>query len=164
MLNPIILNLLHSRDYDGLIELSRKDRSVLRHLISLTNGKNDLARSATEAIGKITSSMPPYEARKIIQRILWMMRDESGGSCWGGPEILGEIVRGACEPFMDIIPVIASFHEEDFFRAGVLRALGRLAEVRTDLIMPYAEIIKGYAGDPDPEVRGNAIYALKALG
>ncbi len=163
LLKPAIINLLGIEDYSGIIELSKKNRSALRTLISLTNEETDISRKAIEAIGKITSTMFPDEARKVIQRILWMMRAESGSSLRSGPEIIGEIVRANPEPFADIVPIIASFHGEEFFIVGVLRAMGRLAEVMPEMITPFKGIILGYAEDPDPEVRENALYALRLL-
>jgi len=126
-LKPVISDLLRARDYRGLIRVSKKDRSVMRHLLALTYEKKALlSRRAIKAIGRITAEMSPEAGRRVIQRVLWMMRDDSGGSMWSGPEILGEIVRGNPEAFEDIVPIIASFHEEEFFRAGVLRALKRI--------------------------------------
>ena len=132
------MNLLRSGDHAGLIGLSKKDRSVMRILLALTYDKKALlSRRAIEAIGEITSSMPPEEARQVIQRVLWMMREESGGCAWSGPEILGEIVRGNPKPFEDIVPIIASFYEEEIFKSGVIRALERIAEVRPGLARPH---------------------------
>ncbi|MDP2168669.1 MAG: HEAT repeat domain-containing protein [Thermodesulfovibrionales bacterium] len=160
-----ITALLKQSDFDGLILTAGKDRAVLRHLISLTYDRGDvLCRRAVEAIGMVTAAMPHEEARKAAQRVLWMMRDESGGSAWSGPDILGEIVRGNPEPMLDIVPIIASFHEEDIFRPGVLKALGRIAEVRPEMVRPLREMIEAYASHDDPLVRGNAVYALGTLG
>jgi|Deesub1362A_J573_1020465.scaffolds.fasta_scaffold00268_44 hypothetical protein len=159
-----ITELLRKADYEGIIELSKKKSSVIRHLLALTYDKSDvLTWKAIEAIGKVTASIPPEKARNIIQRVLWMMREESGGNAWSGAEVLGEIIRNNPEQFKDIVPVVVSFHEEDIFRAGVLRAMARIGQTRADLIKPFTDLLLSYADYHEPSVRGYALLALSSL-
>ncbi len=119
---------------------------------------------AMEAIGAVTARMPADEAREVIQKVLWMMREESGNSTCSAPDILGEILRANPKPFHDIVPVLVSFHEEEFFRTGVLRAMSRIAERWPGLIEPFAGIAMEYLQAPGPPVRGYAALVLRALG
>jgi len=92
---------------------------------------------AIEAIGILSKEIAktrPEAVRNLIGRLLWMIRDESGGIGWSSPEILGEIVRNNPVLFPDVAPIIASFLDEDMLSAGVLRAIGRIGEVNTELV------------------------------
>lgn len=156
-----IIALLEEKDYASVKELSKAEPAVIRHLISLTyDRKTALCWRAIEAIGVVSSSMGAEEARRLSQRVLWMMRDESGGNPWSAPDILGEIVRAHPDALSDIAPIIASFHDEEIFRQGALRALGRIAEIRLSLVAPFRDMIAGYLNHPDAGVRGCAVYAL----
>jgi hypothetical protein len=157
--------LLEEKDYDGIVELSRKKRNLFRHLMAMTYDKGDvIAWRAMEAIGAITARMSPDEGRAVIQKVLWMLREESGNNAWSGPEILGEILRANPEPYRDIVPVLVSFHEEEFFRPGILWAMYRIAGRWPELIEPFSNIAMEYIDSPAPSVRGYAALVLSLLG
>ena len=78
---------------------------------------------AIEAVGLASKEIArtrPELVRNTVGRLLWMIRDESGGIGWSSPEMLGEIVRNNPEQFADIAPIIVSFLDEDMLSAGVL--------------------------------------------
>lgn len=159
-----IAALLQRRDFDGLVKL-HAGKSVLRHLIAMTYDLEDLMSwRAMEAIGALTARMPADEAREVVQKVLWMMREESGNNARSAPDILGEILQANPKPFHDIVPVLVSFHEEEFFRTGVLRAMARIARQWPGLIEPFSDIAMGYLQAPEPQVRGYAALVLRALG
>lgn len=159
-----IIKLLERNDLEGLVDLSKK-QNIIRRLIAMTYDMEDqLSWRAMEAVGKIAASLSPEEAREVVRRILWMMREESGSNAWSGPDLLGEILLANPDPIKDIVPILVSFHEEEFFRAGVLRAMARIAEGRPALIEPYSEVAHDYLGSSDPAVRGYAALVLISLG
>jgi len=156
-----ISSLLLNRDFDSLKGLGSR---ALRTLISLTYDRKDpICWQAIEAIGVIASSMSHEEARRLVQRILWMMREESGGNPWSAPDILGEIVRAKVDELSDIAPIIVSFHDEEIFTEGVLRAIGRIAEVEPELVRNAGNIALGYIGHRSASIRGFAVYAVGLL-
>jgi HEAT repeat protein len=157
--------LLESGDYGGITGLTARPATLIRHLIPFTYDKGEvLCWRAIEAIGRVTALMPTEEARSAIQRVLWMMRDESGGNVWSGAEIIGEMVRTNPGPYEDIVPVLISFHEEALFRTGTLWAMARIAEVRADLVEPLGDVPLGYVDSPEPALRGLALMALGRIG
>jgi hypothetical protein len=157
--------LLEREDYEALLEMAEKERPVLRLLISMTYDKTDvISWRATGAIGLITATMPEEKARSTIQRMLWMMREESGTNPWGAAEVIGEIIRANPGPFEDIVPIVISFHEEEFLRTGVLWAMKRIAEVRPDLVEPFVDVPLEYQKSKNPSERGFSILVLGALG
>jgi hypothetical protein len=168
-----IMLLLEEKKYDEIVEIAKKNiKGIFRILIGMTYDKSDiLCWRAVEATGIIAGAIAktdPDVVRNLAQRLLWMLRDESGNNLSSAPEMLGEIVRNSPDAFADIAPVIASFHDELMLKQGVLRAIFRIGEVRPDLISVSGEFIETFLRDNDPVVRAYALlivgaYALKKL-
>lgn len=161
-----IIPLLEGKKYDEMVEMAKKDtKATFRLLIGITYDKTDiLCWRAIEVSGKIAGEIAktkPDVIRTLAQRLLWMLRDESGNNLSSAPELLGEIVRNSPDTFADIAPVIASFHDEVMLRQGVLRAIFRIGEVRPDLISVSGEFLESFLRDEDPTVRA---YALLIAG
>jgi hypothetical protein len=163
-----IARLLEERSYQQLLEMAKGRRNIAALLISFTYDKEKLlCWRAIEGIGLLAGEMVkknPEEARNLAQRLLWMMREESGNNAWSAPEMLGEIVRNSPAEFADLAPIIASFHDEDLFRRGVMRAILRISERRPDLVRSSAPIVVRYLGDADAVVRCYAILIAGQLG
>lgn len=162
--SEVIANLRRN-DFGRLLEVAQGDRGIFRVLISLTYDTEDIVSwRAVEAIGLIAGERAmtdPSAVRVLVQRILWMMREESGNNPWSAPGILGEIVRNSPDEFCDIAPIIVSFHDEEILRRGVLRAIARIGEVRPDLLECASPVIGQYLKHPDGLTR---YYALLAAG
>jgi hypothetical protein len=157
--------LLDEPDFPGIVELSNAESSVARILISMSYEKYSLASwRAMEAIGKITAAMPEPKVRNLIQRLLWMMREESGTNPWSAGQIISEILRNNPTPFEDVVPIIITFHKEKILRTGSLWCMYRVGEVRPDLVVPFSDVALHYLHSEDPEDRGHALLALKGMG
>lgn len=161
-----IIPLLEEKKYDEIVEIAKKNiRGIFRLLIGITYDKSDVlcwrAIDVTGIIAGEIAKTSPEVIRNLAQRLLWMLRDESGNNLSSAPEMLGEIVRNSPDAFADIAPVIASFHDEVMLRQGVLRAIFRIGEVRPDLICVPGEFIASSLRDEDPVVRA---YALLIAG
>lgn len=159
-----VLSLLEKQDYNKLISLSSGNKKILSILISLFYDKKSvIAWRAIESIGLISkefSKLNPEFIRNFVGRLLWMIRDESGGIGWSSPEILGEIVRNNPGLYSDIATVIVSFHDEPFLRAGILRAIGRMGKISAEIFDYAVPVALTYLKSPDPVVRGYAAWAL----
>ncbi len=159
-----IVRLLKDGDFAALATQAGKDNSIFRILISLSYDRESVVSwRAVEAMGIVAGERAKTEpglVRNIVQRILWMMREESGNNPWSAPEMLGEIVRNAPEEFADIAPIIASFHDEEILRSGVLRALVRIGEVRADLVKDSSAVAGVYLEHSDAVTR---VYALELV-
>ncbi len=160
-----VIAYLAGNDFDRLLDVSQGDRGIFRVLVSLTYNMEDvLSWRAIEAIGLIAGERARTDSasvRILVQRILWMMREESGNNPWSAPGILGEIVRNSPDEFCDIAPIIVSFHDEEMLRRGVLGAIARISEVRPDLLQCASPVIGQYLKHPDAVTR---YYALLAAG
>jgi len=151
-------------DYGEIAKLASSNKGVLGHLISLTYDKADIiCWRAIEAVGRLSGGMRMSQAKDALERVLTMMRDESGGNPWSGPELLGEIILNNADRFEHYISILASFHEEEIFTAGILRALSRLAGPAYKEVLPYRELAFIYLHHKDPSIKGNALLVLKAL-
>jgi hypothetical protein len=152
-----------------IIEAAKKDRSVIRMLISLVYDKGHLQSwRAIEAIGLIAGEIAKTNVdviRNLSQRFLWMMRDESGNGPGSAPELLGEIVRNSPDAFFDIGQVLISFHEEKMLRR-VMRAIWRIVERRPDLLTMTQTFMeqKLCLDDDDAVVRAYALMISGSLG
>jgi hypothetical protein len=159
-----IISLLEKKSYDTLSKLSLTDKKTITILISLSYDKNSrMSWRAMEAIGlasKEISRANPETVRNVAGRLLWMLRDESGGIGWSVPEILGEIVRNNPVLCSDFAPIIASFHEEKMLCAGVLWAMGRIGYINAETVSYAAPIARSYLRSEDEKLRGYAAWAL----
>lgn len=155
-----IIRLLNTKEYGPLLSMSSRERNVLKTLISLTYDKKTLACwRAIETIGLITGELAktrPDAVRNLVGRLLWMIRDESGGIGWSSPEILGEITRNNTGLCADIPPIILSFIDEDMLTAGVLWATGRIGS--NTPVSAFQGIIP-YLHHQDDTIRGYAAWA-----
>jgi hypothetical protein len=162
--------LLQDYNIPELVAAGTRDRGLIRTLISLVYNKEDIMSwRAIEAIGCISGAIAatnPEVIRNLSQRLLWMLREESGNGPGSAPEMLGEIVRNSPDAFCDIAAIITSFHDEEMLRRGVFRAAWRVCEVRPDLVCLTHEMIGQniYLEDPDPVVRGYALLIAGKLG
>jgi hypothetical protein len=163
-----IIALLEKKSYDSLSRLSLADKKIISSLISLSYDKNThTSWRAMEAIGLATKEISrsnPETVRNVAGRLLWMMRDESGGIGWSAPEILGEIVRNNPVLCADFAPIIASFHDEKMLCSGVLWAMGRIGHINAETVDYAAPIIRSYLQSTDEKLRGYAAWALGEMG
>jgi hypothetical protein len=158
-------DLLERGDFDGILDMARKRATIVRTLISLTYDKQRLISwRAMEAIGRITAQWDTEKTRNLIQRLLWMMREESGTNPWSAGEIISEILRQNAKHFEDIIPIVISFHDEPILRIGALWCIHRVGAVRPDLIESWAGVPREYLHSSSPTERGHALLALSTIG
>ncbi len=154
-----LIQFLESNDLMSAAALVKQNRRRLSHLVRLAYDKETLTGwRAIKAIGIAAKAIVDQEypfLRETIRKLLWSLSDESGGIGWSAPEIVGEIVCSDPERFQDIIPILSGIYdiEEEVFRPGILYALSRVAEERSDLIIPYKDLAIRALGDKNPLVR-----------
>jgi hypothetical protein len=165
-----VRDLLDSRRIEEIVDLAGRQRRVLGTLLSLTFDAEPLiAWRAVEAMGaaaaRIADDDPEY-VREHLRRLRWLISEESGGICWHAPEAMAEIIRHRPKTFSDHIPIVVYLfrvmEEEDLvrFRAGILWAIGRLADIAAGDIDAVLPSILPCLDDPDSQVRGMAVWCL----
>ena len=160
--------MLEAEDHEGLFRLWSAENRIFRTLVSMTyNRKSLISWRAIEAIGILAGKISENDTdhvRNITGRLLWMLRDESGGIGWSVPDILGEMVRNSPVLLSDIAPIIISFHEEDMLLPGVLRAIGRIGEMNRELVLDGIPLLLSYLESPDTYLCGISVWSLGKLG
>jgi hypothetical protein len=168
-LKKTIHNALEANELDAVVLLAKENRRVVSLLVRMAYDKDTLVGwRAIKAIGLSAKALVKTDnefLRETVRKLLWSLSDESGGIGWAAPEILGEIVSADPERFSDIIPLIAEVYdiEEKVFRPGILYALGKIAEVSPDLVMPFKGLIRRALSEDEPLLRVFALDLLKTL-
>ena len=166
--------LLDRGDFEQIAEMASRKKRLLGTLVSLTfDADPQIAWRAVEVMGMAAGCIAcddPRYVRNHLRRLHWLLSEESGGLCWRAPEAMAEVVR--CHPhlFADYVPIvmtlILNMAEEDLdhYKAGTLWAMGRLAAVAGDHAHDVLPAITAALDDPDPQVRGMAVWCLGQMG
>jgi methylated-DNA-[protein]-cysteine S-methyltransferase len=173
-IKTILREALAEGQFERIAELAAEKRRVLASLVSLTyDADPQIGWRAVEALGvaaRRVSEFDPDYVREHLRRLYWLISEESGGICWHAPAAMAEIVR--CEPdlFADYLPIviflIPNMAEEDLdhFRADALWAIGRLGSLAGDYFTELHTAVASALDDPDPQVRGTAVWCLGQVG
>jgi len=163
-----ILSLLENRNLKEISRLNASPFKIINNLISLSyDKKSNISWRAMEAVGLFTGEKAKEDSefvRNIVGRLLWMIRDESGGIGWSVPEMLGEIVKNNPVLCADIAPVIISFHDELMLATGVLWASGSMGALSKGTVESAVPLIRPFLKSPEAIQRGYAARALGVLG
>ncbi|MCX6028088.1 MAG: HEAT repeat domain-containing protein [Chloroflexi bacterium] len=134
-----VRKLLAEGDVADIVALAGQNRRVFSYLTALTYDPDPLvADRAVEALGLVAGALSDTDAEFVrghLRRLFWLLNDESGGIGWRAAEAIGEIIRARPDRFAEFIPnlvALLDMEAEDAprFRDSILRAIGRVAEVR----------------------------------
>jgi hypothetical protein len=167
-------DLLAAGDFERVTEIAADKRRALAILVALTYDRDpEIAWRAVEALGtaaaRVAEDDPNY-VREQLRRLYWLISEESGAICWHAPEAMAEIVRNRPRLFADYIPIVVflilSMAKEDLdhFKTGTLWAIGRLGSFAADHFDEVRGAVTDALDDPDPQVRGTAVWCLGRLG
>jgi AraC family transcriptional regulator, regulatory protein of adaptative response / methylated-DNA-[protein]-cysteine methyltransferase len=155
-------------DLDAADRWAFAEPQAARLLQSLLFDADDLVRwRAAETLGRVAAVRARLDlepAREMLRRTFWQMNDESGGLLWLGPQVVGAVLANVPALCRQFGAVLASFLEEEPFRAGTRWALWRLSSVAPDVLRASAAALRPSLADRDPDVRGHAALALRATG
>lgn len=150
-------------------------RQVINPLFSfLYREDNHLKWAAVTAMGAIVARLADEDmeaARVIVRRLMWNLNDESGGIGWGSPEAMGEILachKTLAKEYARILISYAcedgNFQEHELIQRGVLWGIGRLSQVRPDLVRHAVPYLIPYLKSRDAGIRGLAAWIMGLLG
>lgn len=155
-----IVALLEAGDFPGLTELAGRETGVAGQLMGFLFSPGELLHwRATEGLGYLAAAQPE-QVRKVINRLLYQLNDDSGNAGWGAASALGEIGRHQLPLVDEILPMFYGFLEHEFARAPMLWGLGRLWEVHPGVLEEAYPPLFAFLGDPDSQVRGLAAWCL----
>jgi hypothetical protein len=172
-----VADLLQADNFDEMLsQVSQmRARQVVNPLISfLLSSEEQIKWRAVSAMGAVIASLADKDvesARVIMRRLMWMLNDESGGIGWGAPEAMGEILAAHQGLAEEYAPVLISYVWEDGnfleyepLQRGAVWGLGRVAQVRPDMVQGATPHLVLFLESSDATVRGLAAWALGLLG
>ncbi len=149
---------------DTLLEAAEQDNRIIRHLKRLLYSVDLLPRmKAADALGQVSAVIAerdPGIISRLLQGFFTSIADTAASS-WGALDAAGEIIRNSPEHYAGFIPQIYQLTRDSAMVTGVLRTLGRIAEVQPDPIRKTTFRFLPLLQHEDPEIRG---YALVLLG
>ncbi|MBI4644278.1 MAG: HEAT repeat domain-containing protein [Deltaproteobacteria bacterium] len=155
-----IVALLEAGDFPALADLAGRESGVAGQLLNFLFSPGELVHwRATEGLGYVAAARPE-QVRKVINRLLYQLNEDSGSTGWGAASALGEIGRHQLPLVEEILPMFYGFLEHDFSRAPMLWGLGRLWEVHPGALEEAVPLLFTFLGAPDPQVRGVAAWCL----
>lgn len=162
-----IEELVREYQVELLLNIAKQDKRIIKDLQRLLYSGDELTRlRAAEILGKVAvviAQKDPGAISKLLQRLFTSLTD-TGTSGWGAMDAIGEIIGNLPEIFAGYIPELYRFVEDKTFRARTLKALGRIAKTRPDLIRKSAFRFISFLHDSEPETRGYAALLLGNLG
>lgn len=167
--------LRHPNFKESIKEIQRfpKKQSV-NPLISFFCSNEEIIRwRAIAAIGLVVASLADEHiesARVVMRRLMWSLNDESGGIGWGAPEAMGEIMAQHETLAKEYHSILVSYVREDcnflehpILQRGLLWGLGRLAQLRPELVKDAACFLAPFLKSSDPYHRGLAARVAKHI-
>ena len=152
--------LLEAGDFEALAALATREAGVAGQLLNYLFSPGDLLHwRATEGLGYVAAAQPE-QVRKVINRLLWQLNEDSGSFGWGAASALGEIGRHHLPLVEEILPMFYGFLENSFSQIPMLWGLGRLWEVHSQALEEAVPLVFAFLKDPDPQLRGLAAWCL----
>jgi len=155
-----IVPLLQAGDFPGLTKLAGRESGVAAILMQFLYEPGALLYwRALEGLGLVAGAHPE-QVRKLINRLLYLLNEDSGSNGWGAAAALGEIGRHRIALVQDIIPMFVGFLEEPFSREPMLWGVGRLAEVHPEPLHEVLPVIVLFLTSTEPQLRALAAWGL----
>jgi hypothetical protein len=155
-----IVARLQAADYAGLTALAGQESGVAAILMQFIYDPGDLMYwRALEGLGLVAGTQP-QQVQKLINRLLYLLNEDSGSTGWGAAAALGEIGRGQISLVQEIIPMFVGFLEEPFSQEPMLWGVGRLAEAYPDLLHEVLPVIVPFLTNSRPQLRALAAWGL----
>jgi hypothetical protein len=155
-----IVSLLDSADFEALQDLAARESGVAGQLLNyLFDPENLLHWRAVEGLGYVAAAQPE-QVRKLINRLLYQLNEDSGSFGWLAAAALGEIARHHLTLVEEILPMFYGFLGNKFARVTMLWGLGRLWEVHPQVLDEAVPLLFDFLKDPDPRMRGLAAWCL----
>jgi hypothetical protein len=171
-----VRQLLQSDDLEKAIEALCRypGRKVINPLFSFLYDRCEKTKwAAVFAMGAVLSKLADEEmedARIIMRRLMWNLNDESGGIGWGSPEAMGEILarhEGLANEYSHVFTSYTmedwNYLEHEMLQRGLLWGIGRLGQVRPELLKHAESHLLHYLDSEDAQVRGLAVWVMGVL-
>jgi hypothetical protein len=158
----------------GLLNVQPATQTINALFAFLPSTDPKVRWAAVTAMGSMVSGLANRQmeqARVIMRRLMWQLNDESGGIGWGCPEAMGEIMashEGLANEFARILVSYVrrdgNFLDYGPIQQGVIWGIGRLAEVRPQLLREAVPYLVPFLKAQNAALRGLAAWTLGKLG
>jgi hypothetical protein len=170
----ILRQWLSDANYKPILEVAENKKGILSQLTALTyeddTNISDNAIYATGLTARVIVGRDPEYVRNYLLRLFWLINDESGGIGWRAPELIGDILHH-CPQFSQFFPMLIALldlEKEDAprFRAGTFWAIGRVAQVAKDAMLPALPRIKKYLSCDEvteADAKNKALWCMEQI-
>jgi hypothetical protein len=171
-----VSELLTLESLDRAIELlnGQPARQAINALFSfLPSTYPEVRWAAVTAMGSMVSRLAGRQmeqARVVMRRFMWQLNDTSGGIGWGCPEAMGEVMathEGLANEFVHILVSYVrkdgNFLEYEPLQQAAVWGIGRLAEVRPQLVREAVPHLAPFLKAQNAALRGLAVWTLVGL-
>ena len=152
---------------EKLIALAEEDSRVINELQRMLYTPDELLRWRIidilgEVCKKVGESRPDLIS-KLLSKLL-QSAAYPGASAWGSLEAAGAIISATPDLLGEFSPALLSFLQQENLWKEVTWAIGKIAIVRPDLVKYAFRSLCSFLENPDPTIRGYAIWALGNIG
>ncbi|MHB8986981.1 MAG: DVU0298 family protein [Eubacteriales bacterium] len=159
-------DLVREYKVSALLGIATQDRRIIRDLQRLLCSSEELVRlRAADMLGKasaVIAQKDPGTVSSLMQKLFNSITD-SGASGWGAIDAIGEIIGNSPDLYMGYVPALYQFIEDEELKPKIIRAIGRAAQARPDLIRRSVFRLSAFLHDPSPETRGYAALLFGIL-
>ncbi|MDL1970905.1 MAG: HEAT repeat domain-containing protein [Candidatus Desulfofervidaceae bacterium] len=159
----LVETLVKEKRLEELVALAQEDTRVIPALQRLLYAVDEAFRwqaiRALGAVSAVLSETRPDIITKLLHNLLYA-RSDSAASSWGALGATAEIITQKPELFKNFIPPFVSFFLDETARKEVLWGIGRLAEVKPELVKKAMPALYKLVTDKDPAIRGHAAWCL----
>jgi hypothetical protein len=159
-------DLIRSYDLAPLLDMAAQDKRLLRDVKRMLYSADKLLRwRAAEALGKasaVIAQKDPGAVSKLLQGLFTSVSDTAASS-WGSVDAIGEIIGSLPDHFAGFIPQLVQLSRDPSLLPEVLRAMGKIGQIRPDLLRRFSYPMIPLLRDSNSEVRGYAAILLGHL-
>ena len=166
----LITEYIAGQNYDAIVEIGQENNAKALRFVQMNiwgDYRKELrwyALSALEQLAKEFASEYDEVYRNVIRRAVWAMADESGNVPWAAPEMMAVVIKAAPAQYKDFVKIMVhNGLDSPMCHHGVLWAVGYLGKEYYAEIEPFLPKLMKFLDAKDDELRGLAIWALKAL-
>ena len=132
--------LVAAYDIDGIIEIARHDKKIIRFIQRLIYSADELLRmKATDALGKAASVVAEYDPGAVSKLLknLFISISDTAASSWGAIDAIGHIISNSARLYASYTPQLYQFIHDRELLPEVLRALSIITGVEPE---PFRKI------------------------
>ncbi len=160
-------SLVQLYDFEPLMAAAKGDKRILLKLKRLLYSADTLLRfRAAEATGRVSAVVAQGDRKSVVKLLesLFSSVADTAASSWGALDAIGEILSQEPDLFSQYAPRLSFLARERSFLAQILRAMGKIGQMRPELLATSSSLVIPFLKDQDPQVRGQAVILLGNLG